>query len=298
MTSGGVTETATVNVTVTAVADIANDTATTNEDTAVNILVLGQRHVRGHARDHRHDQRRDGTVAVNNNGTPGDTTDDFVVYTPNADFNGTDSFTYTVTSGGVTETATVNVTITAVADIADDTGDRQRGHGSDNFILLPTTRSRAPPAITGTTNGAQRHGRRQQQRHARRHHRRLRRLYAQRRFQRHGHVHLHGDFGRRDRDGDRQRHRQRGGRHRQRNKTTTNEDVQTTFGLVISRSPADDVEVTTFLIGAITNGTLFQNDAMPSQTVNTSPSRKRTPACGSLRQRTTTGRAASPCRRR
>ena len=33
MTSGGVTETATVNVTVNAVADIADDSATTNEDT-------------------------------------------------------------------------------------------------------------------------------------------------------------------------------------------------------------------------------------------------------------------------
>jgi len=39
-----------------------------------------------------------------------------VVYTPNADFNGADSFTYTVTSGAVTETATVNVTVTAVND--------------------------------------------------------------------------------------------------------------------------------------------------------------------------------------
>ena len=68
-----------------------------------------------------------GTVAINDNGTAGDTTDDFVTYTPIADYNGTDSFTYTVTSGGVTETATVNVTVTAVADIADDSVDRERG---------------------------------------------------------------------------------------------------------------------------------------------------------------------------
>jgi hypothetical protein len=40
----------------------------------------------------------------------GNTTDDFVVYTQVADYNGTDSFTYTVTSGGDRD-ATVNVTI-------------------------------------------------------------------------------------------------------------------------------------------------------------------------------------------
>lgn len=43
-----------------------------------------------------------------------------VRYTPNAGFNGTDSFTYTVTSGGVTETATVNVTIANIAPVAHD----------------------------------------------------------------------------------------------------------------------------------------------------------------------------------
>jgi VCBS repeat-containing protein len=39
-----------------------------------------------------------------------------VQYTPNANFNGTDSFTYTITDGALTSTATVSVTITAVAD--------------------------------------------------------------------------------------------------------------------------------------------------------------------------------------
>src|SRR5205085_2275907 len=41
---------------------------------------------------------------------------------------------------------------------------------------------------------------------------------------------------------------------------TTNEDVQSTAGLVISRNPVDGPEVTHFKITAITNGTLFQND--------------------------------------
>jgi len=41
---------------------------------------------------------------------------------------------------------------------------------------------------------------------------------------------------------------------------TTNEDTQTTSGLVISRNAADGSEVTHFKITGITNGTLFQND--------------------------------------
>src|SRR6185295_7625886 len=41
---------------------------------------------------------------------------------------------------------------------------------------------------------------------------------------------------------------------------TTNEDTQTTTGLVISRNPADGAEVTHFKITGITNGTLFQNN--------------------------------------
>ncbi|HAV61913.1 MAG TPA: hypothetical protein DCY13_06070, partial [Verrucomicrobiales bacterium] len=41
---------------------------------------------------------------------------------------------------------------------------------------------------------------------------------------------------------------------------TTNEDTQTTSGLVISRNAADGTEVTHFRITAITNGTLYQNN--------------------------------------
>ena len=41
---------------------------------------------------------------------------------------------------------------------------------------------------------------------------------------------------------------------------TTNEDTQTTSGLVISRNAADGAEVTNFKITGITNGTLFKNN--------------------------------------
>ena len=59
-----------------------------------------------------------------------------------------------------------------------------------------------------------RHRRHQQQQHGRQLRRRLPRLHPVGRFQRHRHVHLHGDLGRHDRDRDRQRHHQRGRRHR------------------------------------------------------------------------------------
>ena len=91
----GGTATATVTVTVTAVNNppvAADDSATTNEDTAVTISVLAN------------DTDVDGPTltvstvsgaangAIANNGTD-------VTYTPNANFNGTDSFTYTVSDG-------------------------------------------------------------------------------------------------------------------------------------------------------------------------------------------------------
>ncbi len=47
-----------------------------------------------------------------------------LIFTPTLNYNGTPSFTYTVTSGGVTETATVNLTISPINDapVANDDG--------------------------------------------------------------------------------------------------------------------------------------------------------------------------------
>ncbi len=65
-----------------------------------------------------------GSVVVNDNGTPNDPTDDFVEYTPNPDFVGLDSFTYTIEDGqgligsptGDTSTATVFVEVLVDTD--------------------------------------------------------------------------------------------------------------------------------------------------------------------------------------
>ena len=50
---------------------------------------------------------------------------------------------------------------------------------------------------------------------------------------------------------------------------TTNEDTQTTSGLVISRNAADGAEVTHFKITGITNGTLYKNDGVTQITNGT-----------------------------
>ena len=106
---GGAPITGTVAITLAPVADIANDSSTTAEDTAKIISVLGNDTFENAAAAITGiTNGANGTVTYNGDGT--------VTYTPNPNFNGTDSFTYTVTSGGVTETATVNVTVSAVND--------------------------------------------------------------------------------------------------------------------------------------------------------------------------------------
>jgi Ca2+-binding RTX toxin-like protein len=160
VTSGGATETATVNVTLSAVVDIANDNATVNEDsgaTTINVLANDTFENAGRSIT-AVTQGTNGTVAINNNGTAGDTSDDFVQYTPNADYNGSDSFTYTVTSGGVNETATVNVTVTAVADIVDDSPTVLEDSGANVIDVLGNdtfeSAARFISAVTQPANGA------------------------------------------------------------------------------------------------------------------------------------------------
>jgi VCBS repeat-containing protein len=104
--------TATVTVTVNPVADepvAESDSATTDEDTAVGIDVL--------ANDTQPNpgtvvsdvtQGAHGTVAINDDGT--------ITYTPNANFHGTDAFSYTISDGVAQSTALVTVVINPVND--------------------------------------------------------------------------------------------------------------------------------------------------------------------------------------
>ena len=125
----------------------------TDEDTAVNVAGPRQRHLRGRGRIIGTTNVTNGTVALDNDGTVGDTTDDFDVYTPNGDFNGTDSFTYTVTSGGVTETATVSVTISAVQDAFDDSATVSQNTSANPINVLANDFFEGTEQITAVTQG-------------------------------------------------------------------------------------------------------------------------------------------------
>jgi len=130
----GNTATQVISVTVTPVVDLTDDSLTTAEDTAISANVL---------------TGTNGATADSFEGTPvltgvtqgahGSVTflaDGTVTYTPNANFTGPDSFTYSITSGGVTETATVTVTVTAVNDaptVAVNTGSTVAEGGTDTI---------------------------------------------------------------------------------------------------------------------------------------------------------------------
>ena len=90
-----------------------NDAATTTEETAVSGNVLAQRH----GRRRRHDADGDARSPSPTNGTVTLASDGSFTYTPNANFNGTDSFTYTASDGtAVSNIATVTITVDAVND--------------------------------------------------------------------------------------------------------------------------------------------------------------------------------------
>ncbi|MDF4739486.1 tandem-95 repeat protein, partial [Vibrio parahaemolyticus] len=101
----------TVNFTVAPVADIVADKATVVEDTPTIIKVLGN--------DTFEDDGKVVSLDTNNgpaNGTVSVNPDGSVTYTPNDNYVGNDTFTYVVTSGGVSESTTVEVNVTPVND--------------------------------------------------------------------------------------------------------------------------------------------------------------------------------------
>ena len=140
-TSAFSTATDTAAISVSAVADIADDSVTTDEDQAVDIDVLANDSFEGTPSVTGVTDGSHGTVTVIESGTK-------VRYTPNDNFHGSDSFTYTVTSGGVTETATVDVTVDQVNDAAQFDGDTS---GSGNEDSQQTGTLTVADAIDGMT---------------------------------------------------------------------------------------------------------------------------------------------------
>ncbi|BCM88813.1 hypothetical protein IAD21_00655 [Abditibacteriota bacterium] len=139
------------------------DTYSTNEDTLLTVPAPG-------VKSNDTDPDAGTTLSITGHTNPSHGTLNFnnstgaFTYSPNANYYGADSFSYTLSDGSLTDDGTVNITVTAVADT---------------------------PSVTNAS---------------------------------------------------------------------TNEDTQTTSGLVITRNPADSTEVTHFKITNITNGTLYQNN--------------------------------------
>ncbi|UCV29450.1 retention module-containing protein [Ferribacterium limneticum] len=141
----GNTTTQVISLTIAAVADIQNDNLSTTEDTAVTILasdLLGNDSFEGSPVVTAVGSAAHGTVAL----VGGNLT-----YTPDANYNGPDSFTYTVTSPtGVTETATVNVTVTPANDATTVTGGTSGAGNEDNTISGTLTATDADGLADGS----------------------------------------------------------------------------------------------------------------------------------------------------
>ena len=123
----GATDTGTVAVTVLPVNDAPiadNDTGATNEDTSVTVDVLdGDTDVDQNASLNMHPNAETEVLEVTltgatapQHGTVSVTAGKELYYTPDANFNGTDTFTYVVTDGELQDIGTVTITVAQVND--------------------------------------------------------------------------------------------------------------------------------------------------------------------------------------
>ena len=149
---------ATVSITVRRVndaPDAVDDNAIADEDTPVTISVLANDNG-GPA-----DEDQGLTVAAVSQGTNGAVTTDgtAVTYTPNVNFSGSDSFTYTNSdSGGLQDTATVMVTVRAVNDAPDAMDDTVTSYEdvavTTSVLANDSDLDGDNYSVTGSSNGA------------------------------------------------------------------------------------------------------------------------------------------------
>jgi hypothetical protein len=160
VSDGLATATGTVTVTVLPAGNVApvavNDVATTAEETVVTIAVLAN------DSDANGDALTVTGVTQGANGAVVANPDNTLSYTPNVNFNGGDSFGYTISDGkGGTASATVSVTVTPVNDApvaADDTA----SVGPNSAVTIPVLANDSDPdgnpltvaAVTQGANGA------------------------------------------------------------------------------------------------------------------------------------------------
>lgn len=153
----GGTATGNVNITIIPVNDppnAVNDTKSTNEDTAITFdprlndtdLETPNTSLTITAKTN----GQHGSVAIVGAGTQ-------LKYTPNANFNGQDTFTYTISDGTLTDTATVTMNVIAVNDapnaVTDSLVTLYQTAKSITVTLNDTDVENDPLTITAKTNG-------------------------------------------------------------------------------------------------------------------------------------------------
>ena len=136
-------------ITVIAATDITTDALTTTERTAVTAnLITG---TNGATADTFANSGKTLTAVTQGaNGSVTFSANGSVTYTPTLDYTGPDSFTYTVTSGGVTETATVNVNVQAVNTAPTNTLPATFSTDEDTALNLTGLSIADPDAATGS----------------------------------------------------------------------------------------------------------------------------------------------------
>ncbi|WP_375323849.1 gliding motility-associated C-terminal domain-containing protein [Flagellimonas sp. GZD32] len=114
--------TATVTVDVLPIVDTADDSASTNQDSEVTISWRGNDNDIPISGSLTATTPSNGTIVLNENGTPNNPTDDDITYIPNAGFTGTDTFDYTVCdTNGNCDTATITIIVNTMgADLDSD----------------------------------------------------------------------------------------------------------------------------------------------------------------------------------
>ncbi|NNE77306.1 MAG: T9SS type B sorting domain-containing protein [Pricia sp.] len=110
--SFGDCSTANVAVDVIPIVDANDDTVATNENVALDIDILANDNDIPFIGTLTTTNPSDGTIVLNNGGSPTDPSDDYITYTPDIGFLGTDSFTYTLCDNlGNCSVATVTIMV-------------------------------------------------------------------------------------------------------------------------------------------------------------------------------------------
>lgn len=138
-------------------ADLEDDIATVDEDNSIDVPIFDNDSDLPTSGTLTATDAANGTVSIDDNGTPNDPTDDIVTYTPDPDYNGPDTFDYTICNTmGDCSTATVTIEVLPIVDAVDDSVVTMEDQPIDIDILgndndLPTDGTLTVTDSTGGT---------------------------------------------------------------------------------------------------------------------------------------------------